>query len=294
MEKQHHQQVLDSYKTQHRMSRVLRVMTGPATRLQKKLGHFPFLKVYGLEGGELVMKDLGKMDLFYILKYEPQHLNHDLKSIHDQLMGMLVFLMQNEVVHRDIKLENIMASYNPEDKSVKLTLIDFADACHHRDATACMTRTCGTMDYLSPEYLSQGRFRDWKEMVAADIWAVGIVLYEILFHKTPLRMYNLKRGLATRIFRFYDKLLEKDWSGIGIDLFSTENMPSIPKLSTASVDFLPEYMITMENLLSVDPKRRLKFVRDYAKQHYPPVVISRTSSWPTDPSMTRTRRPKSY
>lgn len=266
----HREYVESTYKTQHRMSRALRVMPKPKQRLQKILGHFPFLKVYGLEGGELIMKDLGDTDLFAL---KESGYTRDLKSIHDQLMGALVFMLQNEIVHRDIKLENIMASYTgPGKKQLVLTLIDFADACHKRDAEKCIKRTCGTVDYLSPEYFVKGRHQNWEDMVLSDLWAMGIVLYEVLFGETPHEVHPA----MMRPSRFYSMLYnKKGWPQD--DVFSEKHIP-MHTLTDASKAFLPTYLNTVKSLLSVDPKKRLSFIKSYAKQYYPPIVPPRTRS----------------
>ncbi|HEY7851046.1 MAG TPA: protein kinase, partial [Ktedonobacterales bacterium] len=83
------------------------------------------------------------------------------------------------IVHRDVKPQNIMVN---DDGLVKLT--DFGIASMYKDADAerltTTGMTLGTVQYYAPEQ-AQG------EMVrpAADVYALGIVMYEMLTGQTP-------------------------------------------------------------------------------------------------------------
>ncbi|MCH7679889.1 protein kinase [candidate division KSB1 bacterium] len=80
------------------------------------------------------------------------------------------------IVHRDLKPENILI-----DKDGRVRIVDFGLA-RLGDATK-LTRessTLGTLHYISPEQV-QGQEVDHR----ADIWAFGVLLYEMLTGKVP-------------------------------------------------------------------------------------------------------------
>jgi serine/threonine protein kinase len=95
----------------------------------------------------------------------------------------LDYIHSRGVVHRDLKPENIMV--DDEDKT---KLIDFgiAGRAGARQLTfGSMSQIMGTPDYISPEQVN-GKPGDAR----SDIYAAGIMLYEMLTGKTPFRGSN--------------------------------------------------------------------------------------------------------
>lgn len=94
------------------------------------------------------------------------------------ILTALDYIHKRGVVHRDLKPENIMVDDND---SVKL--IDFGIASKKgakRLTYAGFTQALGTPDYISPEQV-KGKRGDAR----SDIYAIGIMLYEMLAGRTP-------------------------------------------------------------------------------------------------------------
>ena len=90
----------------------------------------------------------------------------------------LDYMHKHGVVHRDLKPENIMV--HAEDH---IKLIDFGIAMKEdarRLTFTNMTATLGTPDYISPEQV-KGQRGDQR----SDIYALGVMLYEMLTGETP-------------------------------------------------------------------------------------------------------------
>jgi serine/threonine-protein kinase len=90
----------------------------------------------------------------------------------------LDYIHENGVVHRDLKPENIMV-----DENDNIKLIDFGiagDASARRLTYANFTATLGTPNYISPEQV-KGKRGDGR----SDIYAMGVILYEMLTGKLP-------------------------------------------------------------------------------------------------------------
>ena len=96
----------------------------------------------------------------------------------------LVYCHERGIYHRDIKPENIMVQ---EDGNVKI--IDFGIALlegARRVTWRGLSGTMGTPDYMSPEQLKGER-----GAASSDIYAVGVMLYEMLCGHTPFEGENI-------------------------------------------------------------------------------------------------------
>jgi serine/threonine protein kinase len=94
------------------------------------------------------------------------------------LCKILDYIHSQGVVHRDLKPENIMV--DTEDRT---KLIDFgiaANAGSRRLTFAKLTEAMGTPDYISPEQV-KGKRGDAR----SDIYALGVMFYEMLTGKVP-------------------------------------------------------------------------------------------------------------
>lgn len=95
----------------------------------------------------------------------------------------LEYIHTHGVVHRDLKPENIMI-----DAEDRIKLIDFGIAANvgsRRLTFAKFSQTMGTPDYISPEQV-KGKRGDGR----SDIYALGVMLYEMLTGKVPFTGAN--------------------------------------------------------------------------------------------------------
>jgi eukaryotic-like serine/threonine-protein kinase len=95
----------------------------------------------------------------------------------------LDYIHTHGVVHRDLKPENIMV-----DAEDHIKLIDFGIAANvgsRRITFTKLSQTMGTPDYISPEQV-RGKRGDAR----SDIYALGVMLYEMLTGKVPFTGAN--------------------------------------------------------------------------------------------------------
>ncbi|MBA3454174.1 MAG: protein kinase [Deltaproteobacteria bacterium] len=89
------------------------------------------------------------------------------------------------IVHRDLKPSNLFVSAR-EDGTPFLKVLDFGIAKIDDELEVALTHTnavMGTPGYMSPEQLRSTRTVDQR----TDVWAMGIVLYELLEAERPFR-----------------------------------------------------------------------------------------------------------
>lgn len=85
-------------------------------------------------------------------------------------------------VHRDIKPANILI-----DRVNCPYLTDFGLAIHEKDQTSGRHELAGTLAYMAPEQFRQKV--DWLDG-RTDIWALGVILYELLTNRIPFAGRN--------------------------------------------------------------------------------------------------------
>ncbi|KAG6334702.1 hypothetical protein ID866_4381 [Astraeus odoratus] len=114
------------------------------------------------------------------------------RSFLRQLARALKFLRTRNLIHRDIKPQNLLLTPAPPEELAKghpigvpvLKVADFGFARSLPNAMLAET-LCGSPLYMAPEILRYEKY-DAK----ADLWSVGAVLYEMCIGKPPFRAQN--------------------------------------------------------------------------------------------------------
>jgi 5'-AMP-activated protein kinase catalytic alpha subunit len=130
-------------------------------------------------------------DMFDVL-YSGKDLHKDeVRKIFHQLMLAVEYTHNKGIIHRDIKLENVLMN---EFGDIKLT--DFGSAVDiHKCDPDELEVVCGTPEYIAPEILAlmDNSIKPDPYNEKIDIWACGIVLYELLCKKHPFPDRYFKR-----------------------------------------------------------------------------------------------------
>lgn len=118
------------------------------------------------------------------------------------LSGLNCCHMQN-IVHRDIKLENIMFS-DPERTNIKLIDFGFGKLC--REGKSQLREQLGSPMYMAPEIFIQSQYNE-----KCDIWSCGILCYILLSGKAPY-IINGNTAKVASIDTLYNLIKTKEFT----------------------------------------------------------------------------------
>ncbi|KAG1055859.1 hypothetical protein G6F43_002200 [Rhizopus delemar] len=145
-----------------------------------------------VEGGEL-FDFVQKMH--YQSRLVQQKVNEVMiKSLFLQLVNAVRWLHEHHIVHRDLKLENILIHKQNEQVTLKIT--DFGLARVVDPEAPLLTTRCGSEEYAAPEIV-QGKEYDGRK---TDTWALGIILYALLVGYLPFRYDTRKQEKVSQLF----------------------------------------------------------------------------------------------
>lgn len=86
------------------------------------------------------------------------------------VLSAVQYLHHHNIVHRDVKPENIL--YRTEAEDANVVLVDFGIAKHLEADDELLTNVCGSYGYAAPEILSKkGHGKP------VDLWSLGVITY---------------------------------------------------------------------------------------------------------------------
>jgi serine/threonine protein kinase len=112
------------------------------------------------------------------------------KSVFLRLVDGLNYCHAKSILHRDIKLDNILLNAVGHMK-----ICDFGVSKIVQKGER-MTEQCGTPAYIAPEIIRDRGY----EGFAADVWSAGVVLFAMLYGTVPFKANNM-RDLQKSIMR---------------------------------------------------------------------------------------------
>ncbi len=149
------------------------------------LSHPNIVKVYDVSFGDklqyMVMEYIDGISLKEYIEQQGKLTYKETVHFTTQILKAMQHAHDKGIVHRDIKPQNIMLLHNG---TIKVT--DFGIARFSRSETKTMTgQAIGSVHYISPEQ-ARGETTDER----ADIYSVGVMLYEMMTGQVPFQSDN--------------------------------------------------------------------------------------------------------
>ncbi len=162
------------------------------TDLMKKLNHPNITKILEMFEDEkyfmIIMEYINGGNLFSFVKKRRKLSEKTAKFLFRQIIQGIKYIHEQNIVHRDIKLENLLIDLN---NNVKIC--DFGIGRKIKNKNQLLHDQCGTLMYMAPEILLSSKEKGY-EPFPVDIWSSGISLYIMLSGTLPFNYKNKKNG----------------------------------------------------------------------------------------------------
>ena len=162
------------------------------TDLMKKLNHPNITKILEMFEDEkyflIIMEYINGGNLFSFVKKRRKLSEKTAKFLFRQIILGIKYIHEQNIVHRDIKLENLLIDLN---NNVKIC--DFGIGRKIASKNQLLYDQCGTLMYMAPEILLSTKEKGY-EGFPVDIWSSGISLYIMLSGTLPFNYKNKKKN----------------------------------------------------------------------------------------------------
>ncbi|XP_073320978.1 serine/threonine-protein kinase 33-like [Pagrus major] len=152
-------------------------------------------------------------ELKQLLQQKKFFTEDETRHIISSLADAVVYLHKRDIVHRDLKLENILVkdSLDEDDNGkINIKVTDFGLSVQTGGVGIgnMMTEACGTLIYMAPEMMSGGGYSQW-----CDVWSIGVVMYMLLCGESPF-VSKTKENLLEEIVNKEVKFTRSIWATI--------------------------------------------------------------------------------
>ena len=197
--------------------------------LKKTKKHYYILMEY-CNGG-----DLGEALEKYQKKYKKPFSEEIVQHLMRQIIDAFKYIHSKKIIHRDIKLENILLNYeskrdreNLDLMKAQVKIIDFGFSCYI-SKTGLLYSTIGSPINMDPIILKKLNSKSKKDRELgydqkADIWSIGTICYEMLIGKSAFDAddmedlvkkiedgtYTVPTNLSKEVVSFLNGMLQYD------------------------------------------------------------------------------------
>ena len=156
---------------------------------KENINTIKFYEYFNTKDEISVVKEFIDDDLDNILRTKKQPFNkEDIFDILIQLNKSFKIMHENKIVHRDIKLKNILVKYNTQDKNkyiIKLSGYGISKIITNINEK--LSLIVGTPNYMAPEIFNKIGYDE-----KCDLWSLGISIYQLFFNEFPINKKSIQ------------------------------------------------------------------------------------------------------
>ena len=206
------------------------------------LDHSNTVKLFGAVVDQdhlgIVMEYLPR-SLFHAIFIDPTEFEEATKKKQVlQVADALVYLHTNQIVHCDVKSENVLLDKNDNAKLGDFGLSAVKSATQSSQSGLPDHRGQGTPRYSAPEVL-RGELLNFEKLRLTDVYSLGIVAFEVLAEEEPFEGLSVKQleknvgqgtvrpSIPSCVSQAVQHLLQSCWSAVANDRPSSEEFRNV-------------------------------------------------------------------
>ncbi|XP_029064938.1 serine/threonine-protein kinase 33 isoform X3 [Monodon monoceros] len=212
----------------------------------------------------LVMELCEDGELKEILDRKGHFSENETRWIIRSLASAIAYLHNKDIVHRDLKLENIMVKSSfidaNDEMNLNIKVTDFGLAVKKQGRSEAMLQTtCGTPIYMAPEVINA---HDYSQQ--CDIWSIGVIMYILLCGEAPF-MASSEEKLFELIRKGELRFKDSVWDSISDSAKSVlkQLMKVDPAHRITAKELLDNQWLTGNILSSVRPTNVLEMMKEW-------------------------------
>uniref|UniRef100_A0A8C9YX10 Serine/threonine kinase 33 n=1 Tax=Sander lucioperca TaxID=283035 RepID=A0A8C9YX10_SANLU len=183
------------------------------------------------------------------------------------LADAVVYLHKRDIVHRDLKLENILVQNDLDEDdngriNIKVTDFGLSVKTGGVGIENMMTEACGTLIYMAPEMMSGRGYSQW-----CDVWSIGVVMYMLLCGEPPF-VSKTKANLLKEIMNKEVKFTQPIWATVSdaAKNLLTCLLKADPAYRMSANQLLENPWITGDTNVPAMPSNVLEMMRNHLEQ----------------------------
>lgn len=214
----------------------------------------------------LVMELCEDGELKEVLDTKGHFSENETRLIIQSLASAIAYLHNKDIVHRDLKLENILVKSsflddnNEMNLNIKVTDFGLATARKHGPRSeGMMQTTCGTPIYMAPEVINAHEYSQ-----LCDIWSIGVIMYLLLCGKPPF-LANSKEKLFELIRKGELQFEDPVWDSVSDSAKNVlkQLMKVDPAHRITAKELLDNQWLTGNTFSSVRPTNVLEMMKEW-------------------------------